>query len=149
MDGKSLQASTNSSYIPTAISSMSDEEHSEGEAAGGDTSPLLSRQQPAGPLATRRCPEDSYNLVYIIFFLMGIGSLLPWNVFITAKQYWLYKLSNNSSPAGQEEPHNDLSVSVLKKLSKSFVYNLHDFIYLHTVKKEKKRVVARNSPLKI
>ncbi|XP_067277852.1 equilibrative nucleoside transporter 3 [Pseudorasbora parva] len=110
MDGKqSLQASTNSSYIPSAISFMSDEERSEGEEAGDDTSPLLSRQQPAGPLAARHCPEDSYNLVYIIFFLMGIGSLLPWNVFITAKQYWLYKLSNNSSPAGQEEPHNDLS----------------------------------------
>ncbi|XP_016088409.1 equilibrative nucleoside transporter 3-like [Sinocyclocheilus grahami] len=110
MDGQqSLQASVNSSYIPTTISSMCDEEHSEGEASGDDTSPLLSRQQPAGSLAARHCPEDSYNLVYIIFFLMGIGSLLPWNVFITAKQYWLYKLSNNSSPSGQEEPHNDLS----------------------------------------
>ncbi|RXN27624.1 equilibrative nucleoside transporter 3 [Labeo rohita] len=106
MDGQqSLQASVNSSYIPTT---MCDEEHSEGEAAGDDTSPLLSQKQPAGPLAARHCPEDSFNLVYIIFFLMGIGSLLPWNVFITAKQYWLYKLSNNSSPTGQEEPHNDL-----------------------------------------
>uniref|UniRef100_A0A671PJW7 Equilibrative nucleoside transporter 3-like n=1 Tax=Sinocyclocheilus anshuiensis TaxID=1608454 RepID=A0A671PJW7_9TELE len=96
MDGQqSLQASVNSSYIPTTISSMCDEELSEGE--------------PAGPLAARHCPEDSYNLVYIIFFLMGIGSLLPWNVFITAKQYWLYKLSNGSSPAAQEEPHSDLS----------------------------------------
>ncbi|KAF4105468.1 equilibrative nucleoside transporter 3 [Onychostoma macrolepis] len=110
MDGQqSLQASVNSSYIPTTISSMCDEEHSEGEASGDDASPLLSRQQPAGPLAARHCPEDSYNLVYIIFFMMGIGSLLPWNVFITAKQYWLYKLSNNSSPTGQEEPHSELS----------------------------------------
>uniref|UniRef100_A0A671PIW5 Equilibrative nucleoside transporter 3-like n=1 Tax=Sinocyclocheilus anshuiensis TaxID=1608454 RepID=A0A671PIW5_9TELE len=81
---------------------MCDEELSEGEAVGGDTSPLLSQQQPAGPLAARHCPEDSYNLVYIIFFLMGIGSLLPWNVFITAKQYWLYKLSNGSSPANSK-----------------------------------------------
>ncbi|XP_051504692.1 equilibrative nucleoside transporter 3-like [Myxocyprinus asiaticus] len=111
MDGKpSVQASVNSSYIPTVISSMSDEERPEGEATGGDTSPLLTKkQQPAGPLGARDCPEDSYNLVYIIFFLMGIGSLLPWNFFITAKHYWLYKLSNNSSPAGHEEPHNDLS----------------------------------------
>ncbi|XP_051507018.1 equilibrative nucleoside transporter 3-like isoform X2 [Myxocyprinus asiaticus] len=111
MDGKPLgQASVNSSYIPTIISSMSDEEHPEGEETGGDTSPLLTRQQqPTGPLGARHCPEDSYNRVYIIFFLMGIGSLLPWNFFITAKHYWLYKLSNNSSPAGHEEQHNELS----------------------------------------
>ncbi|XP_052469722.1 equilibrative nucleoside transporter 3 [Carassius gibelio] len=110
MDGQqSLQASVNSSYIPSTISSMCDEEHSEGEVVGGDTAPLLSQQQPAAPLAARHCPEDSYNMVYIIFFLMGIGSLLPWNVFITAKQYWIYKFSNSSSPAAQEEPHSDLS----------------------------------------
>lgn len=110
MDGKqSLQASMNSSYIPSVVSSMSDKERSDAEVTVDDTAPLISRQQPVGPLATRHSPEDSYNLVYIIFFLMGIGSLLPWNVFITAKHYWLYKLSNSSSPAGQEESHNDLS----------------------------------------
>lgn len=111
MDGKqSLQASLNSTYIPSDISC--DEERSEGEDVGGDTSPLLTRQQPAGSLADHRPPVDSYNMVYFIFFLMGIGSLLPWNFFITAKQYWLYKLSNNSSPSGHDETQNDLSVSV-------------------------------------
>ncbi|GLD68543.1 netrin receptor UNC5B isoform X1 [Lates japonicus] len=54
-------------------------------------------------------PEDSYCLVYIIFFLMGIGSLLPWNFFITAKHYWLYKLSNNTHHGGSEDQRSDLS----------------------------------------
>lgn len=111
MDGKqSLQPSLNSTYMPSEISC--DEEHSEGENVGGDTSPLLSRQHRAGSLADRRPPEDSYNMVYFIFFLMGIGSLLPWNFFITAKQYWLYKLSNSSSPSGHEDTQNDIGVSV-------------------------------------
>ena len=43
---------------------------------------------------------------------MGIGSLLPWNFFITAKHYWLYKLSNSTDHSGKEEQHSDLSVSV-------------------------------------
>ncbi|XP_058154970.1 equilibrative nucleoside transporter 3 isoform X3 [Dasypus novemcinctus] len=33
---------------------------------------------------------------------MGIGALLPWNFFITAKEYWLFKFRNSSSPAPPE-----------------------------------------------
>jgi len=33
-------------------------------------------------------PEDKSNLAYYIFFLLGIGSLLPWNAFITASAYY-------------------------------------------------------------
>ncbi|TRY98825.1 hypothetical protein DNTS_035643 [Danionella cerebrum] len=106
MDGnQSLQASLNSSYIPT----MADEDHSGGEGPGDDISPLFTQPQPVSQLIARHCPEDTHNKVYIIFFTLGIGSLLPWNVFITAKQYWLYKLSNSSNSEGVEEDHNDLS----------------------------------------
>ncbi|CAB3365752.1 Hypothetical predicted protein [Cloeon dipterum] len=39
-------------------------------------------------------PKDRYNLVYWIFLLHGIGTLMPWNMFITAKEYFVdYKLS--------------------------------------------------------
>ncbi len=29
--------------------------------------------------------KDSYNLIYFVFLLFGIATLLPWNVFITAE----------------------------------------------------------------
>ncbi|KFV66038.1 Equilibrative nucleoside transporter 3, partial [Dryobates pubescens] len=45
-------------------------------------------------------PSDRLHGAYIIFFLLGIGSLLPWNFFITAKHYWMYKLQNCSDQAG-------------------------------------------------
>ncbi|KAJ8954737.1 hypothetical protein NQ318_011432 [Aromia moschata] len=39
-------------------------------------------------------PPDKYNLVYITFLIHGIGVLMPWNMFITAKNYFIkYKLS--------------------------------------------------------
>uniref|UniRef100_UPI00398E7C1A equilibrative nucleoside transporter 3 n=1 Tax=Pristiophorus japonicus TaxID=55135 RepID=UPI00398E7C1A len=60
----------------------------------------------AKPLVRSRfhqAPPDTFNAVYLIFFILGIGSLLPWNFFCTAKHYWLYKLSN----ATDQSPRQD------------------------------------------
>ncbi|CAL1673168.1 unnamed protein product [Lasius platythorax] len=39
-------------------------------------------------------PRDRLNLVFCILVLHGIGALMPWNMFITAKDYFVsYKLS--------------------------------------------------------
>lgn len=111
MDGiEPVQPSLNSSYVPTAPGNhhVSEDEESEDHSPSASLLPKHS----SVPLAVRYSPEDSYCLVYIIFFLMGIGSLLPWNFFITAKHYWLYKLSNNTHHSGNEEQRSDLSVSV-------------------------------------
>lgn len=32
-----------------------------------------------------------YNLAYIVFYVLGINTLIPWSFFITADDYWLYK----------------------------------------------------------
>jgi len=37
-------------------------------------------------------PVDKFKLVYIIFYWLGIGTLLPWNMFITVVGYWMFKL---------------------------------------------------------
>lgn len=36
-------------------------------------------------------PLDKFRMVYIIFSWLGIGTLLPWNMFITVVAYWNYK----------------------------------------------------------
>lgn len=103
-----VQPSLNSSYLPNA---NGDDQVSEDEESEDQTpSALLLPKHSPGPLAVHYIPEDSHCLVYIIFFLMGIGSLLPWNFFITAKNYWLYKLSNNSHSSNADQL-SDLSVS--------------------------------------
>ena len=42
-------------------------------------------------------PEDRNRIVYFILLIHGIGTLLPWNMFITADEYFKYKLSGNDT----------------------------------------------------
>ncbi|KAF6723669.1 Equilibrative nucleoside transporter 3 [Oryzias melastigma] len=106
-DTEPVQASLNSSYRPTLFDDQitTDEEDSEDH---NPSESLLPKPSPSA-LVVRFTPEDSYNLVYVLFFLMGIGSLLPWNFFITAKDYWIYKLSNSSSYSKEGEHRSDIS----------------------------------------
>ncbi|XP_053291804.1 equilibrative nucleoside transporter 1 isoform X2 [Pleuronectes platessa] len=48
-------------------------------------------------------PRDKYNAVWIIFFILGLGTLLPWNFFMTATMYFTSRL---------KDPPTDLSTNV-------------------------------------
>ncbi|NXN13910.1 S29A3 protein, partial [Indicator maculatus] len=63
-----------------------------------DEEPLI--EEPSVNRYSQQRPSDRLHGAYVIFFLLGIGSLLPWNFFITAKHYWMYKLQNCSDQAG-------------------------------------------------
>uniref|UniRef100_A0A673WMG1 Solute carrier family 29 member 1a n=1 Tax=Salmo trutta TaxID=8032 RepID=A0A673WMG1_SALTR len=39
-------------------------------------------------------PRDKYNAVWIIFFILGLGTLLPWNFFMTATMYFTNRLKD-------------------------------------------------------
>lgn len=82
-----------------------------------DQEPLL--EDPIGSRYSRQPPKDRWHGAYVIFFLLGIGSLLPWNFFITAKHYWRYKLQNCSDEPGLEgQAASDLRVSAAFKAEK-------------------------------
>ncbi|KAM9133347.1 equilibrative nucleoside transporter 3 [Pangshura tecta] len=85
-----FQHSANSAYKPVNTSFQEEE-------------PLI--EEPVGNRYSLQKPKDHLNGAYVIFFILGIGTLLPWNFFITAKQYWIYKLqncSNQQDPKGHE-----------------------------------------------
>ncbi|XP_023566569.1 equilibrative nucleoside transporter 2 isoform X4 [Octodon degus] len=50
-------------------------------------------------MARRDAPQDSYYLVGISFFVLGLGTLLPWNFFITAIPYFQARLAGLNSTA--------------------------------------------------
>lgn len=39
-------------------------------------------------------PKDRYNGVWLIFFTLGLGTLLPWNFFMTANMYFTSRLKD-------------------------------------------------------
>ena len=56
-------------------------------------------------------PGDKFNLVYFIFGWLGIGTLLPWNFFITVTAYWDAKWESPDQSGGDVLERNDLQKS--------------------------------------
>ncbi|KAM4721974.1 equilibrative nucleoside transporter 2 [Rhinophrynus dorsalis] len=54
-------------------------------------------------------PQDKFCFVAVIFFILGLGTLLPWNFFITAIPYFLSRLSGVDSvdPVDRSASLND------------------------------------------
>ncbi|KAI2658961.1 Equilibrative nucleoside transporter 1 [Labeo rohita] len=44
-------------------------------------------------------PKDKYNAVWLVFFMLGLGTLLPWNFFMTATMYFTSRLADPLSKA--------------------------------------------------
>lgn len=68
-------------------------------------------------------PPDKYNLVYIIFFIQGIGMLLPWNFFITANDYFRWKFKENQTI--QEKFMNVFAISAMVPNVLSLLLNIY------------------------
>uniref|UniRef100_A0A182K8P7 Equilibrative nucleoside transporter n=1 Tax=Anopheles christyi TaxID=43041 RepID=A0A182K8P7_9DIPT len=56
----------------------------------------------------RIAPSDKFHYTYAVFYLMGMTTMVPWNFFVTAEEYWQYKFRNVSS--------NDTSVLTPRQL---------------------------------
>ena len=56
--------------------------------------------------STSKAPRDRYKLVCFGFTILGITTLLPWNFFITATDYWMFKFRNVTGDYNALEPHS-------------------------------------------
>lgn len=56
----------------------------------------------------KQAPPDKYKLVFFGFTILGITTLLPWNFFITATDYWMFKFRNiTDTDYNASEPHTN------------------------------------------
>ncbi|XP_047220339.1 equilibrative nucleoside transporter 2-like [Girardinichthys multiradiatus] len=89
-------------------------------------------------------PSDRGQIVAIIIFVLGIGTLLPWNFFITASQYFNNRLkgslsSNGTTEAVQKDYNYDSLMVLLPHLPQLLFTLLNSFLYQWV--KERLRVV--------
>ncbi|KAF3841909.1 hypothetical protein F7725_023860 [Dissostichus mawsoni] len=54
-------------------------------------------------------PRDKYNAVWIIFFILGLGTLLPWNFFMTATMYFTSRLKDTPSDLPSTQTNETLA----------------------------------------
>uniref|UniRef100_A0A8C2IKQ1 Solute carrier family 29 member 1a n=1 Tax=Cyprinus carpio TaxID=7962 RepID=A0A8C2IKQ1_CYPCA len=57
-------------------------------------------------MTTASAPRDRYNAVWIIFFILGLGTLLPWNFFMTATMYFTNRLKDPQTNAEYNQTEN-------------------------------------------
>lgn len=60
----------------------------ESNAAGDEESSAATWATAVGRAAPP--PKDRFHIAYIVYFILGMGFLLPWNAFITAVDYFSY-----------------------------------------------------------
>ena len=67
----------------------------------------MSEGKGADAVPASSAPSDPRSLVYAIFYWLGIGTLLPWNFFISVPGYWSYKWDDVPRTNGTaESPEN-------------------------------------------
>ncbi|XP_061535326.1 equilibrative nucleoside transporter 1-like isoform X2 [Phycodurus eques] len=49
-------------------------------------------------------PRDKFRAVWLVFFILGLGTLLPWNFFMTATAYFTGRLRESTNGTEGEEP---------------------------------------------
>uniref|UniRef100_A0A914UUF2 Uncharacterized protein n=1 Tax=Plectus sambesii TaxID=2011161 RepID=A0A914UUF2_9BILA len=67
--------------------------------------------------------DSSRTLVYWCFLILGISSLLPWNLYMTAHQYFSYKLRNTTTwPSNSSSaPIGNYSLTPLQRTFETYL----------------------------
>ncbi|KAK8376004.1 hypothetical protein O3P69_008612 [Scylla paramamosain] len=82
--------------VTSTITEETDQRRSKSISSSDDPSHCRS-EPPATAKDVVEVTHTQGRLVYFCFLLLGLGTLLPWNFFITAQSYWDFKLENKTA----------------------------------------------------
>ncbi|XP_009476845.1 equilibrative nucleoside transporter 1 isoform X1 [Pelecanus crispus] len=72
-------------------------------------------------MTARDRPQDRYKAVWLIFFILGLGTLLPWNFFMTAREYFISRLADPDMNVWNNTDEAALSPSYLPSMFDNFM----------------------------
>ncbi|OAD61279.1 Equilibrative nucleoside transporter 3 [Eufriesea mexicana] len=100
----------------------------------------------AKPFLKQYEPCDKYNLTYIVFYILGMNTLVPWSFLITADDYWMYKFREihvnstkdvNYTHLENLEKRTDLQASFTSYLSVASALSTTFFLIINTFMSKK------------
>lgn len=77
-------------------------------------------------------PSDKYKAVWLIFFMLGLGTLLPWNFFMTATMYFTSRLGDNTTAEATEDNRSVLQAKFNNVMTLCAMIPLLVFSYLNS-----------------
>ncbi|XP_072517104.1 equilibrative nucleoside transporter 1 [Salminus brasiliensis] len=77
-------------------------------------------------------PTDKYKAVWLIFFMLGLGTLLPWNFFMTATMYFTSRLGDNTTIEAAEDSRSVLQAKFNNVMTLCAMIPLLVFSYLNS-----------------
>ena len=53
-------------------------------------------------------PKDDLDMMYYLFLLYGVASILPWDFYVAESDYWNYKLRTVNQTSNETEHHPEI-----------------------------------------
>ena len=90
-DGDKVRMADNTSGFEVEVVSATDPHDWLSESGMSEETPLFSGSDKRSESARRPVPEDRMRRVWLVFYMLGMTTLLPWNFFIAVNDYWNFK----------------------------------------------------------
>ena len=88
---KMTSADTNSGFEVEVAPSLEHHHDWLSESGMSEETPLFSGSDKRSPSSRVPVPEDKMRRVWLVFYMLGMTTLLPWNFFIAVNDYWNFK----------------------------------------------------------
>ena len=86
------------------------------ESGMSEDTPLFPTEEDKHPIV-----QDSYRKVWVVFYILGMTTLLPWNFFIAVNDYWNYKFHDVSNTTSSEVESSKGNQTSLQKEFTSYL----------------------------
>ena len=122
-DGDQVKMADNGSGFEVEVAPAAEHHDWLSETGLTEETPLFSGSDKRSESNRGAVPKDKLRRVWLVFYMLGMTTLLPWNFFIAVNDYWNFKFRDTEHNATHTELQNIYDhVMFLVNLSFHFVF---------------------------